>query len=247
MNHNAKKKYLLSASVAVLTVCNMPSAAKAQMCPGNQYRQVECHDYKDDPIPEIVCQRLVEAGVMPPKPDTTHACEYACPGGDGGDGGGCGCGGPDPSSAGPDCDPSGDGGDGGKVLCGYYYTQGLIPPHIYQGDLEFSMHRVHSATRRGYLYWAVPLAEYLYNNPDSIMVKIVAPFVLGWAREMAFQTGYASEGHWLGKLELYMITPFVKLLGFFVAEKDWSHLSSKADFDDDTYVFQGDATAANYA
>lgn len=241
-----KTRLFLGMSVCSFSVALSGGIANAQQCPGQQHRQIECHDHKGEVIDIAICEELAARGIMIEKPEDKHDCTYYCgDGGSGGDGSGgsCGCG--DPDAASPDCPgPDGGGGDGGgKVLCGFYHAQGLLPDNIYKGDLEFANHSVDEATKRGYLLWAVPLAEHLYKNPNGLMFKIVQPFVLGWATEMAYRTGYHYKGSWVGKLELMIISPIVKIVGIFAKETSFDHLTHYKDINDGEYLFDGDMTA----
>ncbi len=245
-----KTQLLLGISVCSFSVAFSAKASYAQQCPGQQHRQIECHDHKGQPIDITICEELATRGIMIAKPEDRLDCTYYCgDGGDGSDGGGgggsdCGCGSPDSPSPGcPGPDGGGGGDGGGKVLCGFYHAQGLLPDNIYKGDLEFADHSVDETTKRGYLLWAVPLVEHLYKNPNGLMFKLVQPFVIGWATEMAYRTGYHYKGSWIGKLELMIISPIVKLVGLFAKETSFAHLTHYKDLNDGEYMFDGDMTA----
>lgn len=127
------------------------------------------------------------------------------------------------------CTAGGGGGGGGKVLCGHFFTRGILSAPIYQGDVLFAQRHVNSATKRGYRLWAVPLTRYLNNNPNGLVEKMVQPFVVGWATEMAYRTGYSDKGHWLGKVEIAISQPIINFIGLFVKDTDWSSLNSEQE------------------
>ncbi|NQZ14867.1 MAG: hypothetical protein HRT94_08620, partial [Alphaproteobacteria bacterium] len=120
----------------------------------------------------------------------------------------------------------GDGGGGGKVLCGHYYARGILPARIYQGDVAYAQRHVSDNTKRGYWFWAVPLTQYLNNNPGGLVEKLIQPLVFGWAQEMAYRTGYANNGSFIGK-SLLTALPAMSLLGKFVETKDPTQLASE--------------------
>jgi hypothetical protein len=126
----------------------------------------------------------------------------------------------------PPQDPNGGGG-GSKVLCGHYYTRGILPHMIYAGDLAYAHRFVKSSTKRGYHLWAVPLTKHLNENPNGMVEKIVQPFVIGWATEMAYRTGYTNKGHWLGKIEMAIMEPIVSLMGTFAQDTPLENLQSE--------------------
>jgi hypothetical protein len=53
------------------------------------------------------------------------------------------------------------------------------------------------------------------------------PFVVSWAQEMAYRSGHASQGHWLGQVQLNVAKPVVNFIGLFVHDTDWKQLQSE--------------------
>lgn len=125
----------------------------------------------------------------------------------------------------------------GKILCGHYFNRGILSYELYIGDLEFAQN-VSQQTKLGYWFWAVPLTKYLNNNPNGLVEKIVQPFVLGWATEMAYRTGYSNKGNLLGLFLLKAISPIASFIGKFVKEKDWHSVNTELLTSDDIYFKQ---------
>lgn len=80
---------------------------------------------------------------------------------------------------------------GSKVLCGYFYSKGKIPLHIYAADLQYSKRKLDERTKRGYLWWAKPLVNYLDRKNSKTLDALIFPFTRGWVYEMA----YRMEAH----------------------------------------------------
>ena len=118
--------------------------------------------------------------------------------------------------------------EGGKVLCGHFYNRGLLSSEIYSADLFYAAQHFDIETKRGYRIWAVPLTNYLNNNPGGVVEKIVQPFVLSWAKEMAYRAGISQEQTIIGRFLLDSIVPCVRFLGKFVKDTDYSKLQSEA-------------------
>jgi hypothetical protein len=122
---------------------------------------------------------------------------------------------------------SSSGGGGGSVLCGHFFTRGILPENIYKGDLAFAQKHASASVKRGYRLWAVPLTRLLNNNPNGMVEKIVEPFVVGWATEMAFRTGNHHKGSLMGKTLLTIAAPIVHLIGLCVKDTEFNSLKSE--------------------
>lgn len=118
-------------------------------------------------------------------------------------------------------------GGGGSVLCGHFYSRGILSDAIYKGDVLFAQKYASQSIKRGYRLWAVPLTRHLNNNPDGVIEKIVRPFVVGWATEMAYKTGYHDKGSFTGKILLTFAAPIVNFIGLFVEDTEFNSLKSE--------------------
>lgn len=120
----------------------------------------------------------------------------------------------------------GGGGGGGKILCGHYFARGILPEKIYAGDIAFSR-TVPIEVKRAYWFFATPMTRYLNEHPGGIVEKLLQPFVLGWAKEMAFRAGYHHEGSLIGKALLHTVVPLAQRAGRTLPEQDTSGLASE--------------------
>ena len=145
---------------------------------------------------------------------TSDRCTGACDGrtadtGDGGDGG--------------------DGDGGGKVLCTYFHRHGEMNADDYYAGFAYGMQHAHPATFRGYHFWAVPYARYLYNNPGSIAEKIMRPIVLRRAQEISYKMGLRDKPDYTGKAIRMVMEPICFMIGLFVKETDYRGLYTKTE------------------
>lgn len=125
-----------------------------------------------------------------------------------------------------DLSGGGSGGGGGKILCGHYFARGILPQQIYAGDIAYSRN-VPIEVKRAYWAFATPVTHYLNDHPGGIVEKLLQPFVIGWAKEMAFRTGYHNEGSLIGKALLHTLVPLAQRVGKNTVEADISTLSSE--------------------
>ena len=128
----------------------------------------------------------------------------------------------------------GDGDGGGKVLCTYFHRKGEMSQEDYYIGFVYGMKHAHPATLRGYHFWAVPYARYLYNNPGGIMEKIMRPIVLHRAEEISYQMGVRDKPNYKGKLIRAIMEPICYAIGHFVKDVDYKSLYSWQE----QYVFK---------
>lgn len=106
-------------------------------------------------------------------------------------------------------------GGGGKVICTAHYIIGNIDLETLKGDYAWSVQHVTPNMRRGYWCWGIPLANSILS--DTAMGHFnrmwTRPFACAWAREMAYQTGYAKSGSVLGKVLCFASRTVVAGLG----------------------------------
>ena len=206
---------------------------------GEQRRTRSCRDVEGNTVADSNCDHTAPPAVrrLCELPDCTWqpvACTTPPPPPPGGSspppGGSSGDGASDANGNGTvdsaDMGGVGGGDGGGKVLCGHYYARGILPARVYQGDVAYAQRHVSDNTKRGYWFWAVPLTQYLNNNPGGLVEKLIQPLVFGWAQEMAYRTGYTNNGSFIGK-SLLSALPAMSLLGKFVETKDPTQLASE--------------------
>lgn len=99
-----------------------------------------------------------------------------------------------------------------KVLCAYFNSIGLLADNIYAADVRYAQKFVSETVNRGYRIWAEPLTRYLEHNPNSILVPLLRPMVVGWAEEMAYRMGEIEESNWVGRVLINIGTPVSKAI-----------------------------------
>jgi hypothetical protein len=110
--------------------------------------------------------------------------------------------------------PPPSGGGGKSVMCVAFWKLGLIPDHILKADFEYCAKHIDADTRRGYFWLSTKIAEHVIKyGKKSIITKIFAPLVVGWATEMAYRMKVIKRGNWLGKILCTLGVPFCKIVG----------------------------------
>lgn len=122
----------------------------------------------------------------------------------------------------------GDGG-GGKVLCTYFHRKGEMNQDDYYAGFAYGLKHAHPATFRGYHFWAVPYAQYLYDNPGGLMEKIMRPIVLRRAQEISYKMGLRDKPDYVGKMIRAIMEPVCFMIGLCVDQKDYSTLYTKEE------------------
>jgi hypothetical protein len=102
---------------------------------------------------------------------------------------------------------------GVKIICTALYFQGLMPESIYQLDQEYGriLMKEDPYVMKGYHLWARPIAHKILDSES--FAKIVKPFAMPWAIEIAYRAGQLEQGHWWGKVLLDVGVPISRLVG----------------------------------
>jgi hypothetical protein len=100
---------------------------------------------------------------------------------------------------------------GGKIICGELHRQGILSDMIYAGDLRYAEKHVCDNTRDGYISWANFYVKLMQKS--KLATKLITPFAVGWATEMAYRVGYSEKGSLLGKVLSWTGEPVCKLIG----------------------------------
>ena len=104
----------------------------------------------------------------------------------------------------------------GKVLCTYYYKRGMLPEHVYQGDVVYSERIDTTESHKAYHAWAKPMIEYIDANRGGWVDHIAFFLVERWANEMASRTEYGGESNVVGWLLRTVGEPLHHLIGSFM-------------------------------
>lgn len=99
----------------------------------------------------------------------------------------------------------------GTVVCTELHRQGHIPTEILELDNQHRCQNIDARTYAGYLRWGAPLAKKMKTSRR--VTKIVRPFGVAWAYEMAHRMNPKIKGRLLGKALLFIGVPICRLLG----------------------------------
>jgi len=108
---------------------------------------------------------------------------------------------------------------GGRVICTWLTKQGLMSKTDLDLDRVFTIKHIDAVTRLGYLYWAVPMVDYLDNiykrNSllDRAVIRAVRILAQARANEVKHCLGNQKRGDILGKCVRFFGEGFCYLLG----------------------------------
>lgn len=96
-------------------------------------------------------------------------------------------------------------------------------------EQEHTRRYISDTTRRGYLWWAVPLVKVLQSGQYPVLEEVIYKITMWRVDEVAYQMGQRSCPSYLGKLVRLIGEPLCFMIGLFVQQKDWSVLDTAYD------------------
>lgn len=100
---------------------------------------------------------------------------------------------------------SGDSGGtfGGAVLCTKLHELGILSDELYDADTRYStsISDANPGLREWYQSWAMPLVPMLDKQLGLLVMK---PFIMAWAKHMAYMDGTISHDSILGRFLLWL-------------------------------------------
>lgn len=108
---------------------------------------------------------------------------------------------------------------GGRVICTWLTKQGLMLKSDLDIDRLFTIKHIDENTRLGYLFWAVPMVEYLdrINKRnlllDRAVIRVVRTLAQARANEVKHCLGHRAQGDILGKCVRFFGEGVCYLLG----------------------------------
>lgn len=99
----------------------------------------------------------------------------------------------------------------GSVICTELVKQGWASTQLLEYDAEYRQKYISDSVYSGYMKWAPIVVKLMQNVP--FVSYLVAPFGLGWMKEMAHRLHPEIKGSIVGKLLLRVGIPFCRFLG----------------------------------
>lgn len=104
--------------------------------------------------------------------------------------------------------------DSGTVICSELHRQGYITDEELKLDSSYRIKYIDNNTYIGYLSWATMVVELMQKS--KIITRIIKPFGIGWAREMAHRIEPENhKGSFIGKVLLKWGVPICRCIGKF--------------------------------
>lgn len=86
----------------------------------------------------------------------------------------------------------------GTIICAELHRQGFLDKNILEFDHQYRVENIDDETYAGYILLATPLVKWMQRSQK--VTKIVKPFAMAWAYEMASRVDNNIKGNVLGKL-----------------------------------------------
>lgn len=120
----------------------------------------------------------------------------------------------------------GPGGGEGTVICTALHARGFLTDAILAANHTYAK-RMGRDAHRGYLRWATPIVRFSTKSPKrfNVVWALTKPLIHAYMRQIAYETGVAPKGSWVGKTLLTLGVPLSRVVGRWGARRRAPHAS----------------------